>query len=161
MENIAKVLSDLSSWYWWFSVVLVGLLINLASSYLKPQIDAVYGKFTATKREKNEQDRRNFELRVEALVATPSLIALEGFDELRERLVGLFALAGGFAFAWAGLSVSRATVNSGFVYFAVGACFGATLTSFVFAVRVVERANSRSKAMAAVRAKLGKKASSA
>ena len=41
---------------WWLSVVVVGLLINLASAYIKPILDAVLGFLSV--RELNQQIKR-------------------------------------------------------------------------------------------------------
>jgi uncharacterized membrane protein YqjE len=41
---------------WWLSVVVVGLLINLASAYIKPVLDAVLGFLSV--RELNQQIKR-------------------------------------------------------------------------------------------------------
>lgn len=45
-------IKDITSLYWWISVVLVGILINLFSSYSKPYTDKILSKYSSTRREK-------------------------------------------------------------------------------------------------------------
>ena len=52
--------NDITSLYWWISVVLVGIIINLLSSYLKPFIDKTLSNYSVARRNKvkrNEHDR--------------------------------------------------------------------------------------------------------
>jgi hypothetical protein len=44
-------LDNLTSFWWWFSVVVVGLAVNLAAAYLKPQLDKyMSGHFESRRR---------------------------------------------------------------------------------------------------------------
>jgi len=52
---MSNFLSDITSLYWWIGVVVMGILINLISSYLKPQIDSFTSKYSISKREKNKK----------------------------------------------------------------------------------------------------------
>src|ERR1041385_3530437 len=45
-------IGNLGSLSWWFSVVLVGILINLAAAYLKPRIDLSWSDFYSRWRER-------------------------------------------------------------------------------------------------------------
>jgi hypothetical protein len=37
--SMSELLKDLTSFHWWMGVVIVGIVINLASDYLKPRAD--------------------------------------------------------------------------------------------------------------------------
>jgi hypothetical protein len=54
MEHFQKIVSDLTSWYWWFAVVLVGLVLNIFSSYLKTYIDRFMGKIFSERAKKRK-----------------------------------------------------------------------------------------------------------
>lgn len=46
-----KILNDLTDYSWWFGVVIVGIVLNLGTSYLKPTIDNILAKYSSRKRE--------------------------------------------------------------------------------------------------------------
>lgn len=102
MNSIDKLISDTSSAYWWFSVVIVGVLINVASAYLKPYLDVWYGKVSTKRRFKNEQAKAEFEEHAQALANNPLMIIVTGQDELRYRMYGVLF----YLIAMALLSVS-------------------------------------------------------
>ena len=95
MDSSSKLLSDLSSWYWWVSIVLVGLLINLASAYLKPHLDRYYEGRSVKRRIESAAGRQAFEQRVHVLAANSTLLILEAQSEARYRTQALilFVLA--------------------------------------------------------------------
>lgn len=47
---------EMLTWYWFLSVVVVGLFLNVASAYLKPALDAFFGFLSA--RSLNQQIKR-------------------------------------------------------------------------------------------------------
>ena len=97
MSNFDKFFSDVSSGYWWTTVVLVGLLLNLTSAYLKPYLDRWYERRVETAQSKRIKANDNYEIEVSLLAANHGLLLVKGFDEMRWRLQTLvFAL---FAFA--------------------------------------------------------------
>ena len=58
-----KFIAEVSSVYFWLGVVLVGLIINLASAYVKQPIDRVFGKVNQTwkaRAEKRWEHLRDF-----------------------------------------------------------------------------------------------------
>lgn len=155
MDDIAKLLSDLSSWYWWFTVVIVGLLINLASSYLKPQIDLIYERVSASRKNKNDEEKRNLNRKVEELIATPNRILLEGISELRERTFSLLTLLIGFAFTGFGLVFAQGATKVGVLEsFASGICVGIATVNYIFFFRMLNKANLRSQALSLASKKL-------
>ena len=54
MSELAKNLSSLS---WWVSVVVVGLVLNIGSAYLKPWLDRLGGSLSTSLRDHNERTR--------------------------------------------------------------------------------------------------------
>jgi len=53
--------STITSLYFWLAVVFVGLLINLASAYIKDPMDRAFGKVSKSRREKSERAREQHE----------------------------------------------------------------------------------------------------
>lgn len=48
-----------ASWIWWiFSAIILSLLINLISDYLKPAIDKIWGNYSSAQNKKNEKRKR-------------------------------------------------------------------------------------------------------
>ncbi len=43
---MTEFVHDVTSFHWWLGVVLVGVLINLASDYLKPRADGILGSLS-------------------------------------------------------------------------------------------------------------------
>ncbi len=153
MENFYKLLADLLSWYWWLTVVVFGIVINLASSYLKPQIDTVYGRISASRKSKNEADRQKLESDALELAKNSNMALLEGFAELRERIISLLSLIIGIAFTGLGvLVIERSSFISGF--FTGGFFFGAATSSYIFFIRTFRRANNRAQLLLLARKKL-------
>jgi hypothetical protein len=68
---MSKLLDTIESPEWWISVVVVGLIINLASAYLKPWIDRTTVRFSEKRRQKRDQQNKEFELLVESLINEP------------------------------------------------------------------------------------------
>lgn len=63
-----KLLENFTSFEWWLGVVLVGLLINLFSAYLKPVIDKFFAGFITKRREALDKKKKLFDFRVQQLV---------------------------------------------------------------------------------------------
>lgn len=54
MDEFAKSLTSLS---WWLGVVLVGILLNVLSAYLKPAVDNLFSKVSSWWRNRSEEAR--------------------------------------------------------------------------------------------------------
>ncbi len=52
-----EFLSNLGTAYWWLSVVVVGILINLISAYLKPRFDSKFSSASTWWRNKSEAQK--------------------------------------------------------------------------------------------------------
>ena len=80
-----KFIDDLATPYWWLSIVLVSLLLNVAANYITRFIDIARGRA----RERRTQSRRllieSMRRRADELVAHRELIPLAVFQAQRER----------------------------------------------------------------------------
>lgn len=96
MESVGRFASDISSWYWWVSVVFVGLAINLASSYIKPPIDRWLERRSERRRSARERMDQKFDAETSRIAFDPTLLVLAGqaaaSAETRTQL--LFILVG-------------------------------------------------------------------
>jgi hypothetical protein len=102
---VDRFLDDLSSSYWWMSVVTVGILINLVSNYLQKRLDTrLLGILSLWRgRSKVQKTRRQKEL--EELRNNPEKRILLAFDEMRFRIRSIWflilaTLCWGFAFTF-------------------------------------------------------------
>jgi hypothetical protein len=80
-----KIIDDLATPYWWVSVVLVGIAINLASAYMKGPLDRWIEKRSSRRAEQNGRLRREFELQVQRLVEHPGLLWVELMQDSKDR----------------------------------------------------------------------------
>ncbi len=57
--------TDIPSWLWWFfSVVIIGIVVGLVPVYLKPRIDNIWARYSKSRREKLEREEIEFEKQV-------------------------------------------------------------------------------------------------
>ena len=80
-----KFLTDLSSIYWWIGVVLVGIVINIISSYLKNKLDAYFGSISKKWARRNKAKRDIFDCKVARIKQNPQQLNLALFAEMRQR----------------------------------------------------------------------------
>ena len=52
-------MGDIFTWSWFISVVVVGVLINIASAYIKPPLDKVMGRYSNKWRARSIEKKRN------------------------------------------------------------------------------------------------------
>jgi hypothetical protein len=72
---------------WWIiSVVIVGILINLASDYLKPYTDEVLGRYFATRKLATEERQAKFDQEVDMLSKYPAKVFDTKIDIIRYSL---------------------------------------------------------------------------
>lgn len=65
-----------TSWAWWlFSTVILAIVLNLISSYLKPYIDRQFERFSDSRRVKNAKQKARIEQAAHVLLADPTLSA--------------------------------------------------------------------------------------
>src|SRR5258708_31110019 len=83
-------MKDVSSVNWWIGVVIVGILINLLSAYLKNPADKVLSgisKWWATRTEKQRKERN---LRIQKLIDSPDEQIFALIEALHVRVRGVF-----------------------------------------------------------------------
>jgi hypothetical protein len=97
---MTEIQSNLNSPAWWFSAVVIALLINLVSSYAKPWTDNLFQGVGHRWRTRTEVKRNQFEEQVRKNVANPVMLEDSVQRELRSRqraiffiLLGLFLIS--------------------------------------------------------------------
>ena len=92
MPPLEKLVTDIVSPYWWASVVFVGILINLASAYLKPKLDIALSHVSKKRLAKAERERISSEQRSTRLASDLSLLQLEVSVQTRDLVLSLVLL---------------------------------------------------------------------
>jgi hypothetical protein len=82
MEEFVK---NISSTSWWISVVLVGITINIFSSYLKPLLDSKIAKFSLSKKMANEKKEQEWMCLVEKIGIDKHVYMTQAFKDIRLR----------------------------------------------------------------------------
>jgi len=85
-KNMNELIQTLSSPVWWFSVVIVGILINLVSAYLKSPIDSRLSKISTWWRQRTEQQKAEQEALMNRLANSEHEQVMASFADLRDRL---------------------------------------------------------------------------
>lgn len=80
-----EILQSLTSPTWWFSVVLVGVIINMVSAYLKPTTDAIWARYSSIRRSKQEEGQKKRKEYIEYLRSNPQEQLFCAFREMRHR----------------------------------------------------------------------------
>jgi hypothetical protein len=75
---MTRFIADLASWYWWLSVVAVGLALNLLSAYVKPWIDKRISYRSKRAKAKRIAAAEKFEAEVRALANDPMKLIIAG-----------------------------------------------------------------------------------
>lgn len=81
-----KFVETLKSPVWWIGVVLVGILINIASAYLKPRLDKLLARVSRSIQERNEKSSNRRKALVNLLIADPHKQTILANHELRCRI---------------------------------------------------------------------------
>ncbi len=88
-------ITNISSLYWWISVVVVGILINLFSSYLKDRLDRYLSGVSSRWRQQSEKQKAKTQRILDKLRNEPSEQVFLLLSELRTRIKCLFMLVWG------------------------------------------------------------------
>lgn len=96
MESFINQISTPS---WWISVVVVGIVINLVSSYLKPTVDGGFSNISSWWRKRSEAEKDKKQKHIEKLRGNIEEQFFAATDDLRERiraihllLIGVFVM---------------------------------------------------------------------
>jgi len=84
-----EIKAYLTSPAWWFSAVLVAILINLISAYAKRLLDSIGSKMSSRIRQKFEAKRKRDEDIIETLRNSPQEQILMGQSAIQLRLRGI------------------------------------------------------------------------
>ncbi len=110
-------MNELFTWSWFISVVLVGVLINLASAYIKPPIDKIMRRYSQKWKTHSTEKQRQWDASVNLLVDNPNLVTFIGLAETRARhrlvFYSLMAMPMGF--------VTKDSASHG-LFYAAGIC---------------------------------------
>ena len=93
------MVSDLLSWYWWFTAVFLALVVNLLSAYLKPYLDSWLEGRNSARRLKAEAARQNEAVEASVIASDARLMLAAGFEELRNRVQCVLFYLAFFSFA--------------------------------------------------------------
>ncbi len=104
---------------WWISVVLVGVLLNLASAYLKPYTDVVFARTRAWWRGRSQARRDEHAAYVARLRGDPHRQLLATVYAATVRTGSLHSFVAALAFFWIGGRVANVDVAY-FVCFSLG-----------------------------------------
>lgn len=85
-----KLLNDVTSGYWWLSVVLVGLLINLASAYIKDPIDRKLAQLAAGWGHRSEKKQLQIEGDARSIALNPDILPYWIAHEMRVYTLAIF-----------------------------------------------------------------------
>ncbi len=81
-----EIINNIASPAWWFSAILIAILVNLVSAYAKPWTDKVLSHISTAWRNRTERDRQKFNAAVAILVQSPQSLAFAFEEEVRSRL---------------------------------------------------------------------------
>jgi uncharacterized membrane protein (DUF106 family) len=85
---------SVAGWMWWIvSVVIVGIFINLFSSFLYPRVEKAIARISGSRKQKLEAQEREFQQKVENLVANPDQITNLKIDLILSHLRAVFYVA--------------------------------------------------------------------
>jgi hypothetical protein len=76
----------LFSFYWWFSVVLVGIAINIVSAYLKTPVDNLLSWFSVRWQKRTDKKKVEFEALVQELRGNTTRQIFAAFEEMRQDI---------------------------------------------------------------------------
>lgn len=92
------LINDVGSLTWWIGVVLVGLLINLFSAYLKPLLDGALSALSKQWRTRSQLAREADEKLIEYFRSSAAAREFQWRAEVRARFQALALLASGMLF---------------------------------------------------------------
>jgi hypothetical protein len=89
VTTIKAFFANIGSLSWWLSVVVVGVLINLASAYIKSRLDATLSKTSAKWRARSEAQKVRKQRQLEKLRGNPTEQILMSHMALRDEILSL------------------------------------------------------------------------
>src|SRR5262245_42781257 len=90
--------NEIFSSYWWLSVVIVGILIILASAYIKPPLDDLMGKYSERWKLRVEKKRKTVASEINILLNDANMMTLAIWRQSQEERIGFFCLLSAMIF---------------------------------------------------------------
>lgn len=98
-------IKNLSSVYWWLSVVFVGIAINLFSALFKDKLDSFFTKTSTWWKNKSEKRKSEFESAVKRLTGNPHIQMMVSFEGIRSKMMSIHMLLMTIVFFIFGISI--------------------------------------------------------
>lgn len=89
MDNF---ISNLTSWDWIFSVLVVGVILSVLGSYLRTLLDRFFISISQSWRNSSKANKAKWDVKVQNLVDNPAEKSILVHKELRCRLKGIMFL---------------------------------------------------------------------
>lgn len=129
-----ELIQMLKSPTWWFSVVVVGIIINLVSAYVKSPIDENLSKISTWWRKRTDKQKKELNAVIENLSKNEHEQVMTAVDDLRERIRSIHLLIFGIFIMLAAneldvLLPNNAAVQIGSLAFA-SVCYFLSFLSF-------------------------------
>jgi hypothetical protein len=87
-----KLLNEMGTSYFWLTAVLLAFIVNVASSYAKSRLDALFNRYSTRWRERSAAKEKEIEESAAALAAHPDELPYVVASEMRRYLIGLYFL---------------------------------------------------------------------
>jgi len=91
-------LNNISSTYWWLSVVIVGILINLTSHYLQKRLEVQMSSVSSWWKRRSDEQEQKKKREIDRLRGNSQEQIIESFVELRYRTRGTLLIVLAVAF---------------------------------------------------------------
>lgn len=134
------LIADLLDPRWWVSVVIAGVLVNVAAEYLKPWLDGVMGRVSSSRALAVRKRRDQREAEVARLLAEPTAVTDLKIDVLHANPRALLYMV-------AGVFVSQLATSSSTLLLPI---LGLLVMAYVL-VRAIEYASKSARAEALLR----------
>ncbi|MGY0635269.1 hypothetical protein [Luteimonas sp. A478] len=127
---MGDLLNELANPVWWLSVVVAGILVNLASSYLKSRLDKSVSATAGWWRRRSERRRKLWQDYVKHLAASVEARIQARHMEIRLRLQAIMSFLFAVAFSVIGI-VAPLLQQPSSRYVSIGALFLSALLAFI------------------------------
>jgi hypothetical protein len=81
-----EIVESVISPVWWFSTIIIAVLVNIFSAYAKPVVDNVFSKTSTAWRNRTEKQAKKFSEDVTKLANSPLALEEASEKEVRARL---------------------------------------------------------------------------
>jgi hypothetical protein len=120
--------TNLGSLYWWISVVVVGVLINLFSAYLKNKLDRYLSSTSSWWRKRTEVKSNQRQSTIDKIRSDPDEKDRIIQNELRDRLQSIYFVVFGFGTLFFGIIIRLLAMQD---------LFGRVLAYFMFLLSAI------------------------